>query len=469
MKIRVLSLALLWVVLMTPPASAEIKGYDDDLADSAPAVVVDVHSADGSRGIPPEYSDCPAQPNPVNTVFAAGFTSGYAFGPVNAAASSVGIQTLGVPRPARLFGLEYQDTDIFLYALADEFCATGARLGAQPVGHPNLESLAYSCHDGFLYSAAFDTEAHEGYLVRIDPATGIGEPVGEHRMARDVWIVGLAYDDEEGVFYGITNGFAGRDFQEVFEITPGGVEKIIGPTGSGSQVLQSLLIEVDGRLLAGGRRLYEINRATGEASPVGSLEFPGTLWALADRGEGCAAVRTPTTPTLPSPTPTPNATATETRRVPTATATARRTVVTTGGIGAADATIFVDDTSALPERGTMRIDDEIIRYDGLQVIQALGTGGGLLPGALLNVERGVGGTTPADHPSGSVLVLLAAGCPGDCDGNGHVSVGELVAGVNIALGSAATDSCFAIDDNFDGAVWVSELVGAVNTKLTDCT
>jgi len=59
-------------------------------------------------------------------------------------------------------------------------------------------------------------------------------------------------------------------------------------------------------------------------------------------------------------------------------------------------------------------------------------------------------------------------CVGDCDGDGQLSVSELVRGVNIALGNLAVDVCPAFDPDDDGAVMISELVAAVNAALRGC-
>jgi hypothetical protein len=59
-------------------------------------------------------------------------------------------------------------------------------------------------------------------------------------------------------------------------------------------------------------------------------------------------------------------------------------------------------------------------------------------------------------------------CPGDCNGNGAVTVNELVSGVNIALGSAAVDLCRACDGDDNGAVSVNELIAAVRRALDGC-
>ncbi len=60
------------------------------------------------------------------------------------------------------------------------------------------------------------------------------------------------------------------------------------------------------------------------------------------------------------------------------------------------------------------------------------------------------------------------GCPGDCDGNGVVTVSELVRGVNIALGTLDLLQCPAVDLNGDGTVAINELIAAVNAALAGC-
>lgn len=59
-------------------------------------------------------------------------------------------------------------------------------------------------------------------------------------------------------------------------------------------------------------------------------------------------------------------------------------------------------------------------------------------------------------------------CLGDCDGDGHVSVAELVRGVAIALGAQPFTQCRALDRNGDAAIAVDELITAVNAALAGC-
>ena len=77
----------------------------------------------------------------------------------------------------------------------------------------------------------------------------------------------------------------------------------------------------------------------------------------------------------------------------------------------------------------------------------------------------------------TVLLLLAvhapvaaqaSGCAGDCNGNGHVTVDELVTLARIALGVAPLSACHPGDTNSDGRITVDEIVAAVNADLRGC-
>ena len=59
-------------------------------------------------------------------------------------------------------------------------------------------------------------------------------------------------------------------------------------------------------------------------------------------------------------------------------------------------------------------------------------------------------------------------CAGDCNGNGEVTIDELILGVDIALGTQSVDVCPAFDVNSDGQVTIDELVSAVNNALDGC-
>jgi len=68
----------------------------------------------------------------------------------------------------------------------------------------------------------------------------------------------------------------------------------------------------------------------------------------------------------------------------------------------------------------------------------------------------------------TAFAQASVGCAGDCDGDGRVVVGELIRGVNIALGQAEVTTCERMDRNGDGQVSIGELVSAVGSALDGC-
>ena len=81
--------------------------------------------------------------------------------------------------------------------------------------------------------------------------------------------------------------------------------------------------------------------------------------------------------------------------------------------------------------------------------------------AITTVMVSVGDVAPTPTPT-------PIPCAGDCNGNGSVAVNELIAAVNIALGSAAVETCPACDTNASGTVSVNELIAAVRRALNGC-
>ncbi len=82
--------------------------------------------------------------------------------------------------------------------------------------------------------------------------------------------------------------------------------------------------------------------------------------------------------------------------------------------------------------------------------------------------------TPTMGPPTPTLTMAPAtptpgGCPGDCDGDGRVTVAELVRGVRIVLGVEQLSACPAMDADGNGTVAVNELIGAVNAALGGCS
>jgi hypothetical protein len=59
-------------------------------------------------------------------------------------------------------------------------------------------------------------------------------------------------------------------------------------------------------------------------------------------------------------------------------------------------------------------------------------------------------------------------CVGDCNGDGEVTVNDLILGVNIALGNQPVSACPAFDPSGDGMVGIGELIQGVNNALDGC-
>jgi ELWxxDGT repeat protein len=87
--------------------------------------------------------------------------------------------------------------------------------------------------------------------------------------------------------------------------------------------------------------------------------------------------------------------------------------------------------------------------------------------------------TPTPSPTGSLLptpsetptagaTRTPARCPGDCLGDGVVAISDLITGVNIALERAALDGCANLDRDGNGRVSIDELIGALNSSLGGC-
>lgn len=70
--------------------------------------------------------------------------------------------------------------------------------------------------------------------------------------------------------------------------------------------------------------------------------------------------------------------------------------------------------------------------------------------------------TPTPHPT------AGPPCPGDCSDDGQVTVDELLAMVNIALGGGAASVCPAGDLNDSNSITVDEILTGVNAALSGC-
>jgi hypothetical protein len=75
---------------------------------------------------------------------------------------------------------------------------------------------------------------------------------------------------------------------------------------------------------------------------------------------------------------------------------------------------------------------------------------------------------PALTSTATVTIRVAAACVGDCDGNGAVSIDELVKGVEIVLGAADISQCPPFDCNGTQRSSVDCVIRAVDATLNGC-
>jgi len=59
-------------------------------------------------------------------------------------------------------------------------------------------------------------------------------------------------------------------------------------------------------------------------------------------------------------------------------------------------------------------------------------------------------------------------CLGDCNGDGRVTIDDVVRAVGVLLGGNFLATCSACDANGDGRITVDELVRAVGNLLSGC-
>jgi hypothetical protein len=92
---------------------------------------------------------------------------------------------------------------------------------------------------------------------------------------------------------------------------------------------------------------------------------------------------------------------------------------------------------------------------------------------LMKVSLVVGlatGVASAAETDATVLAAPAAAqtCDGDCNDDHSVAIDEIILGVRMALGDAPIGDCRAMDGDGNGAVTVNELIAAVTRALQGC-
>jgi cysteine-rich repeat protein len=87
--------------------------------------------------------------------------------------------------------------------------------------------------------------------------------------------------------------------------------------------------------------------------------------------------------------------------------------------------------------------------------------------ALASVFIGVASSWVPDSVMPTLFVAQSP-CVGDCNADRHVTIEEILKGVNIALGRAQLADCTAFDRDHDTTVTIDEIIAAVNEALSGC-
>jgi hypothetical protein len=126
--------------------------------------------------------------------------------------------------------------------------------------------------------------------------------------------------------------------------------------------------------------------------------------------------------------------------------------------------------------GTLRADptggQNVIRFAGPAYEPSILPGAQINPDITLVEDSTIVPCNPVDTPTPSTEpptpTATPGPCVGDCDGNGEVSVSDLIVGVNIALGNQPIENCLAFDVDGSGTVDIGELIQGVNNALDGC-
>lgn len=269
--------------------------------------------------------------------------------------------------------------------------------------------------DGSTYTIEFNAAANgipEG--VNTD-AVAISE--GDLVLSFDtsVTLSGTAFEDEDLVrFTGAAGG--GTPFTPFFIGSRAGVPSDLDLDGAQVIGTNHLLVSFDGSGAIGGVDFNDDD----------VLEYDSGNWEVAYRGaahhagwEAADLVALYAVPVAPSPTPTPTGAA----------ATSTATSTPTPPVTATETTTPLPSGSATPTPES----------------------------------------TPTDTPPQSVTpTVTPIACVGDCNGDGQVTVDDLIKMVNIALGTAPISGCLAGDVNGSGEITIDEIIVAINRALDGC-
>ena len=197
---------------------------------------------------------------------------------------------------------------------------------------------------------------------------------------------------------------------------------------------------------------------TFEGTPVG----PNVTATNTDMSNNTSEFSAPLPLASPTPTPssTPPPTVTRTpSRTPTASASATRTQTVTGTV---PATATATRTSVPPTATATEAPTATVPADATATATEAPTA--TLPaGSTATATEAATATLPV----GATPTATVAACVGDCNGNGAVTIDELITGVGIALETQPLSACPAFQ-NAAGQVTIAQLIRGVGNALDGC-
>lgn len=191
----------------------------------------------------------------------------------------VGLMAL-LPLSALAEPVGYAVGDLDLYRLD---VGTGQATRVGPIGYRDVEGLAIS-PDGQLYGVSdagtgSPTSTLTDFLLAIDPVTGAGTPIGQLGLSGQG--VG-AFNDLD---YGLAITCDGRMWlssdttSQLWEVNPStGGTRLVGNLGARVSGLAAYGNQLYGVSVVGAEGLYAINRDTAQATLMGSLGLPDTVY-----------------------------------------------------------------------------------------------------------------------------------------------------------------------------------------------
>jgi len=113
-------------------------------------------------------------------------------------------------------------------------------------------------------------------------------------------------------------------------------------------------------------------------------------------------------------------------------------------------------------------EDEGAIFEGTTTADSAGRWSVAAPGGFSGPNLTATATDVVGNTSAFSAAVAVTACAGDCNGDGAVTINELLTMVNVALGTTAVTACEAGDVNGNGEITINEILAAVNHALGTC-